>query len=436
MFNTPNITNEADRLAAASGMFASLYSGSENFMAQNRALGTAFGFANTDAAAAPGWLSARRPFHCFTRSLAGWMKSLGTELHSLFNPVRRAAPGWLSARVPEFFSASDNGTRAASTAEGSLKPFSPDSYHLSVLPSEVIETMDAASGKFIIDGTLGGGGHTELLLKAGATVLGVDRDPEALAHAQARLAAFGSRFSTYQANFSEIPQWSGFTNGQLADGLLLDLGVSSRQLDAPERGFSFMREGPLDMRMGPNAKFTAAELVNTWPETEISRILHIYGEEPRARRISAAIVKHRDSNSFKTTTELAACIEKAVGRSGRIHPATKSFQAIRMVINEELESLSAILSSSSQILKPGGRLLIISFHSLEDRIVKQFLRHHSQPYIDDPAWPAPRENPDCLFRLLTKKAIAPSTQEINANPRARSAKLRVAQLLGSESTKP
>jgi 16S rRNA (cytosine1402-N4)-methyltransferase len=291
--------------------------------------------------------------------------------------------------------------------------------------------MEPSSEKFIIDGTLGGGGHSELFLKAGARVLGVDRDPEALAHAGQRLESFGARFSTYQANFSEIAQHPEISQGDLADGLLLDLGVSSRQLDSAPRGFSFMREGPLDMRMGPNARMTAADLVNTWAESEIARILFSFGEEPRGRRIAAAIVERRATKKFTTTTELAACIEQAVGRNSKIHPATRSFQAIRMAINEELESLSSVLASASKILKPGGRLLIITFHSLEDRMVKRFMRHHSEPLIDDPTWPEARPNPDYLFRLLSKKAIAATSAETSSNPRARSAKLRVAQLLHS-----
>ena len=383
----------------------------------------------------------------FPSSLAGRMKSLGTELHSLFNPVRRAAPGWLSARPSVKFShGSQNsalgtargfGMSDSATAPGWLsvaesESLSPEGYHLPVLADEVLEMMDVCAGRYIIDGTLGGGGHTELFLKAGAKVLGVDRDPEALAHAGSRLAGFKPNFSTYQANFSEIPSYPGIAAGELADGLLLDLGVSSRQLDSAPRGFSFMREGPLDMRMGPNAKMTAADLVNHSPEAEILRILREYGEEPRARRIAAAIFERRSVKPFTTTTELAACIEKAVGRSGKTHPATRSFQAIRMAINEELESLAAILSSATKILKPGGRLLIITFHSLEDREVKRYLRQHSQPFIDDPTWPQARPNPDRIFRLLSKKAIAPSAQETSTNPRARSAKLRVAQLLGDE----
>ncbi|WP_411828234.1 16S rRNA (cytosine(1402)-N(4))-methyltransferase RsmH [Luteolibacter sp. AS25] len=309
--------------------------------------------------------------------------------------------------------------------------FSPEGYHIPVLSEEVIEMMAAAPGKFVIDGTLGGGGHSELLLKSGARVLGVDRDPEALAHATRRLEQYAPNFSTFHGNYSEIPNCPDIQNGELADGLLLDLGVSSRQLDSAERGFSFMREGPLDMRMGPNALMTAAELVNTWAEDEIADAIYTYGEERKSRRIAAAIVKQRESKPFETTLELANCIEKAIGRSGKTHPATKSFQGIRMAINQELESLASILESASGILKPGGRLLIITFHSLEDRMVKQFLRKHSQPYIDDPTWPEARTNPDCQYKLISRKAIAPSSEETSTNPRARSAKLRVAQLLGA-----
>ena len=412
-FNPSSLVNETTYLTAASGVFV-----------RARGLGS-----------------------FSPNSLAGRMKSLGTELHSLFNPVRRAAPGWLSARPPVNFSKRSQNSALgtahgfalsdAATAPGWLsasasESLSPEGYHLPVLADEVLEMMNPGPVRYIIDGTLGGGGHSELFLKAGAKVLGVDRDPEALAHAGSRLAGFAPNFSTYQANFSEIPGHPGIAAGELADGLLLDLGVSSRQLDSASRGFSFMREGPLDMRMGPNAKMTAAELVNHSPEAEILRILREYGEEPRARRIAAAIVERRSVKPFSTTTELAACIEKAVGRSGKTHPATRSFQAIRMAINEELESLTAVLSSATKILKPGGRLLIITFHSLEDREVKRYLRQHSQPYIDDPTWPEARPNPDRIFQLLSKKAIAPSAQETSANPRARSAKLRVAQLLGDE----
>lgn len=450
LFNPPTLANETVHLTAASGVFVrSQGLGSFSKTTHRRELGTVRGFALTDAAAAPGWLSARRPFTFSTGFLAGRLKSLGTELQSLFNPVRAAAPGWLSARAPVNFSKqsqnpalgtargfalSDAGAAPGWLSASASENFSPEGYHLPVLPNEVVEYMAGGPGKFVIDGTLGGGGHSKLLLETGADVLGVDRDPEALAHATQRLSSFGGRFSTFQANFSEIPSHPGIAAGELADGLLLDLGVSSRQLDSAERGFSFMREGPLDMRMGPNATMTAADLVNAWPEEEIARIIFEFGEEPRSRRIASVIVNQRESKPFETTLDLAACIEKAIGRNSKIHPATRTFQAIRMAINEELESLSSILSSASRILKPGGRLLIITFHSLEDRMVKRFLRHHSEPYIDDPTWPEARPNPDFQFRLLSKKAIAPSAREISTNPRARSAKLRVAQLLGPEET--
>jgi 16S rRNA (cytosine1402-N4)-methyltransferase len=302
-------------------------------------------------------------------------------------------------------------------------------YHLPVLPAEVAAWMAAGPESFIIDGTLGGGGHSEILLSTGARVLGIDRDPEALVHARQRLANFGGRFDTWEGNFAQVLDSPAMQRGERADGLLLDLGVSSRQLDTAARGFSFMREGPLDMRMGPSSTCTAADIINGWAEAELVRLLFEVGEEHKARRIAAAIVKRRAECPFVTTTELADCIEKAIGRHGRIHPATRSFQAIRMTVNDELESLTSALAAAPAVLKPGGRLLVITFHSLEDRIVKQFLRRHSAPFIDDPGWPAPRRNPDCRFRLLARKAIAPSPAEISLNPRSRSAKLRVAQLL-------
>ena len=303
------------------------------------------------------------------------------------------------------------------------------SYHVPVLPVETRECMDARPGHFIIDGTLGGGGHSEMFLEAGASVLGVDRDPEALAHARRRLAAYGDRFTTWQGNFSTLPSHPDLASGRRADGLLLDLGVSSRQLDAAERGFSFQKDGPLDMRMGPGSRWTAADIVNTWSEEDLARILFQFGEEPKARRIAAAIIKRRDQRAFVSTLDLANHIESVIGRQGRTHPATRTFQAIRIAANEELRSLETLLDAIPDILKPGGRLLIITFHSLEDRMVKQFLRTHSAPFIDDPGWPEPRPNPDLWFELLQRKAIPPTAEEVSLNPRARSAKLRVARLL-------
>jgi 16S rRNA (cytosine1402-N4)-methyltransferase len=183
------------------------------------------------------------------------------------------------------------------------------------------------------------------------------------------------------------------------------------------------------MRMGPSSPRTAAEVVNEWSEADLARIFFEFGEEPRARRIAAAIVKQRAVKPIKTTLELAACIEAAIGRHGRTHPATRAFQAIRMAVNEELESLAAALAAAPSVVKPGGRLLVITFHSLEDRMVKRFLRHRSTAFIDDPGWPQPRPNPDFQFQLLVRKAIIPTAEETSSNPRARSAKLRVARLL-------
>jgi 16S rRNA (cytosine1402-N4)-methyltransferase len=365
-----------------------------------------------DAAATPGWCVARRP-DLFT---AERKETLGTGLLSHLTRMGRVAPGWLSARP------------SCQTVESAPSDPLPH-YHLSVMPGEVLAAFDTLDGKFIVDGTLGGGGHSELLLEAGARVLGIDRDPEALAHARARLARFGNRFTTHQANFSEIDCIPVLQGGDKPDGILLDLGVSSRQLDAAERGFSFMREGPLDMRMGPSAPQTASELLATIDEAELIRILREYGEEPRARRIAAAIISQREKQPITTTLDLANLIERAVGRHSRIHPATRAFQAIRIAVNHELESLETVLAAVPRVLKPGGRLAIITFHSLEDRIVKHHLRERSTPFIDQPGWPEPKPNPHLQYRLLTRKAIAPTAKETSENPRARSAKLRVAELL-------
>jgi 16S rRNA (cytosine1402-N4)-methyltransferase len=388
---------------------------------QKQPLGTVLAFADqTDVRTAPGWLSVRR----LLLSMAERLKFLGTLLHSRLGVKVAHASGVIQAR-PIF----DQADGCAAPADFSEAAATAGAYHLPVFPAETVEWMAAAPGKFIIDGTLGGGGHSELFLKTGARVLGVDRDPEALAHARNRLVKFGDQFSTWEGNFSQIQAIPAIQSGERADGLLMDLGVSSRQLDSAARGFSFMREGPLDMRMGPSSPRTAADVVNRWSEADLVRILFEYGEESKARRIAGAIIKQRTLKPFETTLDLANCIERAIGRHGRTHPATKTFQAIRMAVNEELESLAQALAAVPSVLKPGGRLLIITFHSLEDRMVKRFLKHRSTAFLDEAGWPEPRKNPDYQFRLLARKSIAPSAEEISMNPRARSAKLRVAQLL-------
>jgi 16S rRNA (cytosine1402-N4)-methyltransferase len=315
---------------------------------------------------------------------------------------------------------------AARAPEDFDPPGEGGSYHQPVLAAEVAEWMQAAPGKRIIDGTLGGGGHSEGFLEAGAAVVGIDRDPEALAHARQRLARFGDRFQAIEGDFGDV---AGMVGGQAADGMLLDLGVSSRQFDEPSRGFSFAKEGPLDMRMGPSVQLTAADVVNGFPEEELVRIFRELGEESAARRIAGAIVRRRAERPFRTTTELAGCVQQATTRRGKHHPATKTFQAIRMTVNDELGSLRRVLGSVANVLRPGARLLVISFHSLEDRMVKRFLRTAAAETIDRPEWPAPRPNPERNFRVLSRRGITPAADEIARNPRSRSARMRVAERL-------
>lgn len=401
-----------------------------------------------------GWLAGRRPgFFQAERK-----KQNGTVLLSPITPrVRAAFHGWLTARAAGNFSRNSDalkGTAKQSGQETVVRPVfhgwlaerrplafmseaqADEFHHISVLPKETAEWMAAAPGKFIIDGTLGGGGHSEMFLEAGAEVLGIDRDPDALSHARKRLAKYGDQFRTWEGNFADYADYSEVQGERQAHGLLLDLGISSYQLDAAHRGFSFRGEGPLDMRMDKSGALTAADIVNEWPEGELLRILREYGEEPRARRIVAAITERRSKKPFETTTDLAECIESAIGRTGKIHPATRSFQAIRIVVNDELGSLERTLERSIDLLKPGGRLLVITFHSLEDRMVKQFMQDRSKPWLDKPEWPEPRPNPRWSLKLPQRKAIAPSQEEIRINPRARSAKLRVAELLAPDTLRP
>jgi len=300
-------------------------------------------------------------------------------------------------------------------------------YHQPVLLAETLALLAPAPGKVFVDGTLGGGGHSEAFLKAGARVIGIDQDPEALAFAGERLAPFGEQFTAVRANFEEIGSVLdrlGLPGSGGIDGALLDIGVSSRQLDAPERGFSFQEEGPLDMRMNPDAPLSAADLVNTATPEELARIFRELGEEPAARRVAAQIERDRAVRPLETTFDLVRSVEKVLPRRGRTHPATKVFQALRIAVNRELEVLTSALAAFSARLNPGGRFGVITFHSLEDRIVKNFFRAGSTEWLDRPEWPAPRRNPDFQFRLLTSKPIAASEEEQTQNPRSRSAKLR------------
>ncbi len=280
-----------------------------------------------------------------------------------------------------------------------------------------------------MDGTLGGGGHAAGLL-AGSTpnglLLGLDVDPQALALAQQKLAAFGERVWFRKAAYTSLPQHLADLGWNSVDGILLDLGASSMQFDTPERGFSFLTDGPLDMRFDPEKPLTAAEIVNEWPEMELSDILFRYGEEPAARRIARAIVINRPVGG---TLELAAIIEKVVPRRRFHHPATQTFQALRITVNDEMESVEKILPMAVQALNRGGRLAVISFHSLEDRIVKDYFRRESRDCICPPRQPICTCGHKASIKEINHRPITPTEEEINRNSRSRSAKLRVAEKL-------
>ena len=300
-------------------------------------------------------------------------------------------------------------------------------YHRPVLGHEIVELLAARAGALVLDGTCGGGGHAELILQTGADVLGLDQDPDAIAHAGERLAPFGGRVSLRQANFREATTVLDELGIMSLGGAVLDLGVSSRQLENGERGFSIMRNGPLDMRMDPRRELTAAEVVNTYGEEELTQIFRDLGEEPAARRIASQLVKQRKTTPFRETMQLAKAVEKIVWRHGRKHPATQVFQALRMEVNDELGALEEGLRAIISRLEPGARIAVITFHSLEDRIVKNSFRDRSREFLDRPEWPEPRPNPDYQLRLITNKPIEPGENEQRTNPRSRSAKLRVAE---------
>lgn len=302
-------------------------------------------------------------------------------------------------------------------------------YHESVLLTEIVERLAPAPGKVIVDGTLGGGGHAAALLAAGAQVIGLDHDPAALAFAGRKLADFGDQFRAVRSSFARAGAALDAIGVTQIDGALLDLGVSSHQLDVPERGFSFMHDGPLDMRMDPANPISAADLVNTMSGEQLERIFRAFGEEPSARKIAAKLTRERLVRPFTTTKQLADAVESVVPRHGRAHPATRIFQALRIAVNRELDALAEGLQQFTQRLAPGGRFAVMTFHSLEDRIVKTFFKERTTEFIDRPEWPAARPNPLYLFRAVTRKPVIASEAEQRANPRSRSAKLRVVERL-------
>jgi 16S rRNA (cytosine1402-N4)-methyltransferase len=307
-------------------------------------------------------------------------------------------------------------------------------WHTPVMTKQVLAALRPAPGMLFLDCTAGGGGHSSILLEAGASVIALDQDPEALEQSRKRLSGYGDRVRFVQANFRDaVRVLDEMGETRPLNGVLLDIGVSSHQLDDPARGFSLLRSGPLDMRMGPAAGMTAAEAVNMLPEAELARIFSEYGEEPRARAIAKNLCKLRASQPFETTTQLGEAVESVSPRRGPRHPATQVFQALRIHVNDELGALREALQTIPTRMAPGARMAVITFHSLEDRIVKVFLRTHSQEWLDRPEWPEPRPNPDRIFKLLTTHPLAPSPGEVARNPRARSAKMRVAEKIQEDS---
>lgn len=300
--------------------------------------------------------------------------------------------------------------------------------HIPVLYQEVLEYLRPEAGRLYIDGTVGAGGHAAGLLQASAPdgrLLAFDRDPEAISFSRRHLAQFDNRVVFVQASYAEMaglaPKY-GF--GQV-DGILLDLGLSSRQLEEAERGFSFLEDGPLDMRFDPTGGRTAADLLNTLPEAALAEIFWQYGEVRQNRKFARAIVHQRP---IETTGQLADLIvQESGGRRGRIHPATQVFQALRIAVNEELDMLEQGLKAAVNLLKPGGRLAVISFHSLEDRLVKNFIRDQSRDCICPPQQPVCTCNAQPALEAVTRKVVRPSEKEVADNPRSRSAKMRVAE---------
>lgn len=305
--------------------------------------------------------------------------------------------------------------------------------HISVLRTEVLEGIRVRSGGRYIDATVGAGGHAADILSAsapGGQLLGLDADPEAVAFAGQELQPFGARATLVSANFRDLHQVAMAHGFEEVDGIVMDLGLSSRQLASSERGFSFSHDGPLDMRYDPGRGQSAADLVNDYSEAELADLIWRYGEERQSRRIARAIVRARP---LTRTSQLANLVEQVAHRGTRIHPATRTFQALRIAVNQELEALVQALPQASGTLRIGGRLGVIAFHSLEDRIVKRYFRNEARDCICPPEIPICICDHEPTLRIITGKPIRPTGNEIARNPRCRSAKLRIAQRIDSAS---
>ena len=306
--------------------------------------------------------------------------------------------------------------------------------HVSVLYEESIAALNIRDGGVYVDGTLGGGGHSEGILSAseGCTLIGIDQDNEAIAAAKERLRKFENRFTAVNDNFSNIKNILSELGTDGIDGALLDIGVSSYQLDNPERGFSYMHDAPLDMRMDASAKKSAYDVINSYSCEELTRIFYEYGEEKWSKRIAEFICARRGESPLETTFELVDAVKAAIPKGARRdggHPAKRVFQAVRIEVNDELGVLKTAVTDFTACLKKGGRLAVITFHSLEDRIVKQAFADMARGCI------CPKELPVCVcgrkpeIKIITRKPILPTAEEIKQNPRSKSAKLRVAEKL-------
>jgi len=310
-------------------------------------------------------------------------------------------------------------------------------YHEPVLLREILDALNLKPGGIYVDGTVGGGGHARGILAStapGGTLVGIDRDDEALAESRQVLEPFGTRAVLVKGNYADLAAILDRLGIDGVDGIVLDLGVSSHQLETAGRGFSFTQSAPLDMRMDRDAPLTARELVNTADPRELKRILRIYGEELQAGRIARAIAERRQQAPIETTGELAGIVAAAMPahmRHGRIHPATRTFQALRIAVNDELGSLARGIASGIDRLKEGGRFAVISFHSLEDRMVKDLFRGASRGCTCPPDLPVCACGGKPRLRVITRKPVRPGDEEVERNPRARSAKLRTAERIGS-----
>jgi 16S rRNA (cytosine1402-N4)-methyltransferase len=314
-------------------------------------------------------------------------------------------------------------------------PVAPSGPHRPVLFDEVMRCLAPQPGATLVDGTLGPGGHAEGLLERigpEGRLYGIDRDTEALELARRRLERFGPAFVPLHGVHEEMRELLADRDVGEVDGILLDLGVSSLQLDEPRRGFSFRRDGPLDMRMDPGRGCTAADLLTEISEADLARILHRFGEERQARAIARAIVRRRTERPIGTTGELARLVEQVLGpaaRRFRIHPATRTFQALRIAVNGEIEGLERLVEEAVGLLRPGGRLAVIAYHSLEDRAVKRQMRALADRCVCPPKLPVCGCGRESLIRLVTTRPVRPAESEIRENPRSRSARLRVAERL-------